>query len=80
MGFKTDYARVHGHGVVGEGVGYWWLQCLILVVLILLTLLFLFSFASVLGGGYEVVVATYMNWWNVLIVAVFIIVVCWHLM
>lgn len=80
MGFKTDYARVHGHGAAGEGVGHWWSQRLTSVALIPLTLLFIFPFASALGGGYEALVATYTNWWNALIAAAFIIMSCWHLM
>lgn len=80
MSYKTDYARVHGHGAAGEGVGHWWSQRLSSVALIPLTLFFLFPFGKALGGGYEAVVATYTNWWHALVAAAFIIVSCWHLL
>jgi succinate dehydrogenase / fumarate reductase membrane anchor subunit len=80
MNFKTDYARVHGHGSAGEGVGHWWSQRLTSVALVPLTLLFLFPFGSALGGGYDALIATYTNWWHALVAAAFIIVSFWHLM
>lgn len=80
MNFKTDYARVHGHGSAGEGVGHWWSQRLTSVALVPLTLLFLFPFGSALGGGYDALIETYTNWWHALVAAAFIIVSFWHLM
>jgi len=80
MSFKTDYARVQGHGAAGEGVGHWWSLRLTSIALIPLTLLFLFPFGNALGGGYDAIVATYTNWWHALVAAAFIALSCWHLM
>ena len=79
MGYKTDYARVHGHGAAGEGVGHWWAQRVTSVALIPLTLLFILPFARALGGGHEAFVATYSNLWHALVAVLFIIAALTHL-
>jgi succinate dehydrogenase / fumarate reductase membrane anchor subunit len=79
MGFKTDYARVHGTGSAGEGVGHWWAQRLTSVALIPLTLLFIVPFGRALGGGHEAFLATYSNLWHALVAVLFIITAFAHL-
>ncbi len=79
MGFKTDYARVHGSGVAGEGSHHWWSQRLTSIALIPLTLLFIFPFGRALGGGHEAFVATYSNLWHALVAVLFIIAAFAHL-
>lgn len=79
MGYKTDYARVHGHGAAGEGIHHWWSQRITAVALIPLTLLFIFPFGRTLGGGYEAFVATYSNLWHALVAVLFIIAAFAHL-
>ena len=79
MGFKTDYARVHGHGAAGEGVGHWWAQRVTAVALIPLTLLFIIPFGRALGSGYDAFVATYSNLWHALVAVLFIIAALTHL-
>ncbi|NYS26528.1 succinate dehydrogenase, hydrophobic membrane anchor protein [Rhodobacteraceae bacterium 2376] len=80
MGYKTDYARVHGHGAAGEGVGHWWSQRLTSIALVPLTLLFIFPFGRALGNGYDAFVATYSNLWHALVAVLFIIAAFAHLM
>ena len=79
MGYKTDYARVHGHGAAGEGVGHWWSQRLTSIALVPLTLLFVFPFGRALGSGYDAFVATYSNLWHALVAVLFIIAAFAHL-
>jgi succinate dehydrogenase / fumarate reductase membrane anchor subunit len=79
MGFKTDYARVHGHGAAGEGLHHWWNQRITSIALIPLTLLFIFPFGRTLGGGHEAFVATYSNLWHALVAVLFIIAAFAHL-
>ncbi|MCC5985601.1 MAG: succinate dehydrogenase, hydrophobic membrane anchor protein [Rhodobacteraceae bacterium] len=80
MGYRTDYARVHGHGAAGEGVGHWWHQRLTSIALVPLTLLFIFPFGRALGNGHEAFVATYSNLWHALVAVLFIIAGFAHLM
>ena len=80
MGYRTDYARVHGHGAAGEGVGHWWSQRLTSIALVPLTLLFIFPFGRALGGGYDAFVATYSNLWHALVAVLFITATFAHLM
>ncbi len=80
MGYRTDYARVHGHGAAGEGVGHWWRQRLTSIALLPLTLLFVFPFGRALGGGHEAFVATYSNLWHALVAVLFLIATFAHLM
>ncbi len=79
MGYKSDYARVHGLGAAGEGVTDWWRQRLSSIALIPLTLLFLFPFASALGEGHEAVLALYGDMRHALIAVLMIVVTFWHL-
>lgn len=79
MGFKTDYARVHGHGAAGEGLHHWWSQRITSVALIPLTLLFVFPFGRALGGGHDAFLATYSNLWHALVAILFIIAAFLHL-
>lgn len=79
MGFKTDYARVHGHGSAGEGSHHWWSQRITSVALIPLTLLFIIPFGRALGGGHDAFVATYSNLWHALVAVLFIIAAFAHL-
>lgn len=79
MGFKTDYARVHGSGAAGEGSHHWWSQRVTSVALIPLTLLFIIPFGRALGGGHEAFVATYSNLWHALVAILFIIAAFAHL-
>ena len=79
MGYKTDYARVHGLGAAGEGVGHWWSQRLTSIALIPLTLLFIFPFGRALGQGHDAVLALYGSWWYALVAVLFIGVTFWHL-
>ncbi len=79
MGFKTDYARVHGSGAAGEGLHHWWSQRITSIALIPLTFLFIFPFGRALGGGHEVFVATYSNLWHALVAVLFIIAAFAHL-
>lgn len=79
MGYKTDYARVHGSGAAGEGSHHWWSQRVTSVALIPLTLLFIFPFGRALGGGHEAFVATYSNLWHALVAILFIIAAFSHL-
>ncbi len=79
MGFKTDYARVHGTGAAGEGVGHWWSQRITSVALIPLTLLFIVPFGRALGEGHAAFVATYSNLWHALVAILFIIAAFRHL-
>ncbi|GAB4260342.1 MAG: succinate dehydrogenase, hydrophobic membrane anchor protein [Pararhodobacter sp.] len=78
MAFKTNYARVQGHGSAGEGVHHWWMQRVTSVALIPLTVLFLIPFGRALGGGYEALVATYGQFGNAVTAILFIAVACWH--
>ncbi len=79
MSYKTDYARVQGLGSAGDGAHHWWLHRLSAVALVPLTLLFLFPFARTLGGGYDVMLATYSTFGHALIAVLFFIVAFWHL-
>lgn len=79
MGFKTDYARVHGSGSAGEGSHHWWSQRVTSVALIPLTLLFIVPFGRALGSGHDAFVATYSNLWHALVAILFIIAVFVHL-
>ncbi len=79
MGYRTDYARVHGRGAAGEGSHHWWSQRLTSIALIPLTLLFIFPFGRTLGGGHEAFVATYSNLWHALVAVLFIIAAFAHL-
>ncbi len=79
MSYKTDYARVHGHGAAGEGVGHWWAQRVTSIALIPLMLLFIIPFGRALGGGYDAFVATYSNLWHALVAVLFIAATFAHL-
>lgn len=79
MGFKTDYARVHGSGAAGEGLHHWWSQRITSVALIPLTLLFIVPFGRALGSGHEAFIATYSNLWHALVAILFIIAAFAHL-
>ena len=79
MGFKTDYARVHGSGAAGEGSHHWWSQRVTSVALIPLPLLFICPFGRALGGGHEAFVATYSNLWHALVAVLFLIATFAHL-
>ncbi|MFN4057129.1 MAG: succinate dehydrogenase, hydrophobic membrane anchor protein [Roseinatronobacter sp.] len=79
MGYKTDYARVHGSGAAGEGLHHWWGQRVTSVALIPLTLLFIIPFGRALGGGHDAFVATYSNLWHALVAILFIAAAFAHL-
>ncbi len=79
MGFKTDYARVHGSGAAGEGLHHWWSQRISSIALIPLLPLFLIPFGRALGGGHDAFVATYSSLWNALVAILFIAATFAHL-
>ena len=79
MGYKTDYARVHGLGAAGDGVHHWWMQRVSSIALIPLTVLFVIPFGRALGSGYDAVLATYSNFGNALVAVLFFVVGFWHL-
>ena len=79
MSYKTDYARVHGRGAAGEGVGHWWSQRVTSIALIPLMLLFIIPFGRALGGGYDAFVETYSNLWHALVAVLFIAATFAHL-
>lgn len=80
MGYRTDYARVQGHGAAGYGVKHWWHQRLTAIALLPLTLMFVIPFGRALGGGHEVFLATYSNLWHALVAVMFVIAAFWHLL
>jgi len=79
MGYKTAYARVHGHGAAGEGLHHWWSQRITSIALIPLTLLFIIPFGRALGGGHDAFIATYSNLFHALVAVLFIIAAFAHL-
>lgn len=79
MGYKTDYARVHGLGSAGEGAHHWWMHRISSVALVPLTVLFVIPFGRALGGGYEAMLATYSSFGHALIAVLFLLTACWHL-
>ncbi len=79
MGYKTDYARVHGLGAAGDGVHHWWMQRISSIALIPLTVLFVIPFGRALGSGYDAVLATYSNFGHALVAVLFFLVGFWHL-
>lgn len=79
MGYKTDYARVHGLGSAGEGAHHWWMHRISSVALVPLTVLFVIPFGRALGGGYEAMAATYSTFGHALIAVLFFLTAFWHL-
>lgn len=79
MTFKTDFARVQGLGTAGDGVHHWWNQRISSLALIPLTPFFVITLGRAIGGGHEVLLATYSSFWNALVAVLFFAVTAWHL-
>jgi succinate dehydrogenase / fumarate reductase membrane anchor subunit len=79
MSYRTDHARVSGHGASGHGTHHWWLQRVTAVALLPLAVLFVVPFARALGGAHGEALALYAHPFHAIVAVLFIAVVFRHL-
>lgn len=79
MSYRTPMSRVIGLGSAKDGVEHWWGQRVTSVALIPLTLLAVLPLGRSIGAGLDVVLATYANPFNALVMVLFIAVTFRHL-